>query len=457
MAQDYENAFITVIAVDGENAYYGLRGIGGPSQNRHYRPKAFEISSSMTLASADVEEEEQSYLHKWHTRAWTFQERSIARRKLVFVNGTVYWECWTCREFEVDTHDWEKTVSMGRWPHHMVERLTFPDLRTYFKLVEGFNYRHKTRLSDAHDAFSAVLQVMSSGFPGGFHYGIPEFCFDIGMLWTASEDWPLTRRPMFPSWSWLGWSGAVELPQPLRLNAWEIDLAPYRTPVYVTPTTSWHRTTLDGRCISVDKTYSKYQAFTERPKEICAKLDISGTSQGLLPEGWTYGNGSPYQFNFNWMHVFSTPAIPNRLFKFPFPLHQAPLAQEYAKWSTHLRFRARTTSSRIKFSTTPTLNFGASLRDENGEWIGVIRFDSGAPDNSEICSLIEISRVNTTIHIGGLEEFEPDDCDWTSFRNVLLVEQINGVSYRRSVGRVPSKIWESQNLVDKERCPVIEV
>ncbi|ORY02743.1 heterokaryon incompatibility protein-domain-containing protein [Clohesyomyces aquaticus] len=89
MAAIYENAFITVIAVDGERADHGLRGIGLSSQMRQYRPRMFEFSPDLCLLSSNFEEEEKSYLHKWHMRAWTFQERAISRQKLIFVNGTV--------------------------------------------------------------------------------------------------------------------------------------------------------------------------------------------------------------------------------------------------------------------------------------------------------------------------------------------------------------------------------
>jgi hypothetical protein len=89
MAAIYENAFITVIAVDGESADHGLRGIGVSFQMRQYRPRKFNFSRDLCLLSGSRDEEEESYLHKWHVRAWTFQERAIARRKLIFVNGTV--------------------------------------------------------------------------------------------------------------------------------------------------------------------------------------------------------------------------------------------------------------------------------------------------------------------------------------------------------------------------------
>lgn len=291
MAAIYENAFITVIAVDGESAGHGLRGIGVSSQMRQYRPRKFNFSQDLCLLSGSSDEEEGSYLHKWHMRAWTFQERAISRRKLIFVNGAV---CWECRHARISKTGTMASNLMGRWPHYMVGRATFPDLWTYFNLVAGYNHRHLTYSSDAQKAFSAVLDVMSSGFPGGFLFGIPEFCFDIGLLWTSSEKWPLTRRTMFLSWSWMGWAGPVELLWDFRQAAWDVEWREVKcrvvhSPVWVEPTTSWKKVARDGEHTRISNDYSYYQDYTQQSRGYYRKpgLHLPATSEPL-PAGWTY-------------------------------------------------------------------------------------------------------------------------------------------------------------------------
>lgn len=432
MAQIYENAFITVVAVDGEDADHGLRGIGGPSQLRQYRPRIFPFSPKLELRSANDEEEEEDFLHKWHMRAWTFQERAISRRKLIFVDGTIYWECRVCKKFEIDSNRLGGFIRMGCWPHHMVERANFPDLRTYFDLVEGYNHRHLTQASDAQRAFSAVLDFMSSGFPGGFHFGIPEFCFDIGLLWIPSGEWPLSRRSMFPSWSWMGWAGPVDLPGYFRLNAWKIEQKDRvcNPLVTVKPTTLWKKVTQHNKLARISNTYSDYQNFTHR------RL----SSQTRLPKGWTYETRSPEE------RGFLAESVPNKLFNFPFPIVGSTSNSTFDKSSPRLQFDTRTCKLRVRVYGCLQRAVRAKLEDAKGAWAGVVRFDSGAL-SSKFCSFIEISKFSIFGRVEGMLEYEEFDCK--NFYNVLLVEEKGGIKYRRGLGRVPVKIWERQNLEKK--------
>jgi hypothetical protein len=40
---------------------------------------------------------------------------------------------------------------------------------------------------------------------GSFHWGLPENNFERALLWNTSAEYPIARRPGFPSWSWAGW------------------------------------------------------------------------------------------------------------------------------------------------------------------------------------------------------------------------------------------------------------
>lgn len=76
----------------------------------------------------------------------------------------------------------------------------------YFNLCESFSKRKLTYANDALKAFSAITQSFSPSFPGGFFFGLPEFMFDLALLWSLATPRNV-RRGMFPSWSWAAWEG----------------------------------------------------------------------------------------------------------------------------------------------------------------------------------------------------------------------------------------------------------
>jgi hypothetical protein len=50
------------------------------------------------------------------------------------------------------------------------------------------------------------MQGFTSSFPGGFLFALPEFMFDIALLWESVRDHNV-RRERLPSWSWIAWEG----------------------------------------------------------------------------------------------------------------------------------------------------------------------------------------------------------------------------------------------------------
>lgn len=87
MTSIYANAYITIVAVSGADAEAGLCGLESSSGPRSYDPY-YRFSESIFCS---IEHEEKEDI--WHTRAWTFQERAVSRRCLVFFQQTVKFEC----------------------------------------------------------------------------------------------------------------------------------------------------------------------------------------------------------------------------------------------------------------------------------------------------------------------------------------------------------------------------
>lgn len=99
---------------------------------------------------------------------------------------------------------------------------------SYAALVSAISRR---RLSHQNDALNAAVGVLgplaaagglrkdygvlagnpSEGFRTELLAGIPSVIFEEAIMWTPGPD-VMHRREGFPSWSWAGWSGAIEKP-----------------------------------------------------------------------------------------------------------------------------------------------------------------------------------------------------------------------------------------------------
>ncbi|TEA14095.1 hypothetical protein C8034_v003502 [Colletotrichum sidae] len=91
----YESAQLTIVAAAGTDPDYGLPGI---SRRRSIQQTAkmgrCTIISTMRHPSLEIS------FTKWSPRAWKCQEAVVSRRRLVFTDSQVYFECKTmsCHE-----------------------------------------------------------------------------------------------------------------------------------------------------------------------------------------------------------------------------------------------------------------------------------------------------------------------------------------------------------------------
>jgi hypothetical protein len=84
----YHGAEITIIAAAGDDETLGLSGCSSP---RTLRLQASIGDVIIRAAMADPQKLIKS--SKWWTRAWTYQEAVLSRRRLVFTSEQVYFEC----------------------------------------------------------------------------------------------------------------------------------------------------------------------------------------------------------------------------------------------------------------------------------------------------------------------------------------------------------------------------
>jgi hypothetical protein len=216
----------------------------------------------------------------WHTRAWTFQERALSPRNLIFVRNTVYWQCRHAVWFENISAEPDGITSglptleedLLVEPYYALKTKPWPDITQYFELVRGYNNRNLAFESDALRAFSAVITAMAKSFPGGFHFGLPMFIFDLGMLWSIRGRH--LRRVSFPTWSWLGWTGDVGLNTGYARTWNPTFMHTYHEIVEISPLVNWYAIHGDGSCHLIDNSYHLHKA------------DIANPSF-QLPDGWT--------------------------------------------------------------------------------------------------------------------------------------------------------------------------
>ncbi|KAF4627891.1 hypothetical protein G7Y89_g10261 [Cudoniella acicularis] len=218
MATIYANASLTIIASQGQDVNFGLRGLKGISQSRNFCEKTFELNGSSQIVchrQADIQLEDSL----WMRRGWTFQEYLFSSRALVFVDDTVFWKCPHSFWEEPFDHDYDNPSGLmdtiSEW-NELLSAKT-PHLPALGRMISAYNKRELTYPEDVLDGFAGPASVLTKNFPGGFLCGIPITFFDIFLLWRPKDGMkrrtpknPHFQRLCLPSWSWIGWQGQLD-------------------------------------------------------------------------------------------------------------------------------------------------------------------------------------------------------------------------------------------------------
>jgi hypothetical protein len=196
MASIYSQSYFTIVAADGSDPEFGLCGTGSNSGPRAFQKElnsdvlAFEDLEFLTSGCATESKQ------AWHSRAWTFQERVVARRCLVFNRGMVKLECQS-GYFHEKLGLFESSGTARQLP-----KIYWPSRSAYNGFAKQYASRELTKPSDALKAFSAITDSLAPSFPSGFVWGLPVFYLDSALDWTHMG--VSIRREGLPSWSFLG-------------------------------------------------------------------------------------------------------------------------------------------------------------------------------------------------------------------------------------------------------------
>ncbi|KAL9113464.1 MAG: hypothetical protein Q9227_002505 [Pyrenula ochraceoflavens] len=263
----YGNAYLTICAADGD-ALTGLRAISSTLrrvENEAARPNSypstFNESGELIGRSYNTGDELQPGLvtgevlpgikllasrppeaviqdSQWNQRGWTFQERLLSRRCLIFAEGKVYFQCRSSVTSEdIFSHGGSKGWSLD-WKNSPLR--TLRELRRrafwfYIKCVSLYTGRLLSKPKDILTAFQGTSWLLQRHLNAPLLWGLPSSHFDLALLWSpvgllkrrerksahqsssdpcTNEDSGKCRHMVeedgfgdqeFPSWSWCGW------------------------------------------------------------------------------------------------------------------------------------------------------------------------------------------------------------------------------------------------------------
>lgn len=197
-------------AAGGDDAYAPLPGVRENSRSLIQQKAEIQGLHLMTVQRPFLASVSTS---KWSSRGWTFQEKILSKRLLIFTPYQTFFQCGQAIFYEdavLERTLHSPNIDISQEGMKLRRHLSKPTadmspLRKYGTSVEGYVCRDLTKQYDGLNAFQGVLNVLRPEFSDDFHWGLPESIFDIAITWFFGNHYPERRRQEFPSWSWLGW------------------------------------------------------------------------------------------------------------------------------------------------------------------------------------------------------------------------------------------------------------
>ncbi|RSM05632.1 hypothetical protein CEP52_006177 [Fusarium oligoseptatum] len=212
----YGNSTITVCAADGEDAHTGILAL---DEHRTAPQMIVNYAEGVCLmlhrpAETSIE------TTRWNKRAWTFQERLLSKRCLIFTEGKIFFQCRSTSMSEDVFSDklgrgW--SLDLVQAPLQLLSQLKVRALWFYTHCVDLYTKRDLYEPFDILAAFSGMCKLMEDTLQAPLIFGLPTSHFDLALLWqprrksvrleksTVSDD-PKYKDMRFPSWSWCGWN-----------------------------------------------------------------------------------------------------------------------------------------------------------------------------------------------------------------------------------------------------------
>ncbi|OTA04086.1 hypothetical protein A9Z42_0046640 [Trichoderma parareesei] len=228
----YTRASLTIVAAAGSHANAGIPGLEPGTRSR--KQHIVQVSDDLSLVALHPDTHRSAAATTWSTRGWTYQELLLSKRCVYsFPDGSVSFQCsravWG-EDYHAETPHLKRCapmldISLNRsWmsPGSVRERgaptvhvRDTPYLHEYSRLVGEYTGRNMSYASDRLAGISGVLEVLQREFSLSFLHGLPEVLIHLALLWQPRDKLKRvpkdvnTGLPLFPSWSWTGWTGPV--------------------------------------------------------------------------------------------------------------------------------------------------------------------------------------------------------------------------------------------------------
>ncbi|KAN0095123.1 HET domain containing protein [Hyaloscypha variabilis] len=476
MASIFAGASITIIAAQGEDANYGLRGLRSISQPRDRCQDIFALAKGYNIVHTRKRSKTPCL---WADRGWTYQESLFARRCLYFSDDGIDWDC-RCSSFHEDARANPGSKILQRDMTRDMFSTSFPSLAGYHQLLGSYNLRDFTHPQDALSAFAGITTSLSRTFYGGFVCGLPLMFLDIALCWQPSRNVCERRLPSedkeptelgLPSWSWVGWK--------CILDFWAWGYAND----YVKKSQSLSECFSSQETLPIVSWFSRKWGTTETTpislfQGVVQRLKTSAIEGKEPPKGWKRFDlsissenwsamDSSYGKNFARSHYFYRhERDPKSEFWYPVPSWydtQGELPMPEIATNTLLCARTRRAWLWLK-GMLKVYDMVISIRDRLGTWIGALRLQTRLPiktsddsRDSEAMIACELVAISAGYAIEGARAYALDEWDFKErpkaskgekyeFYNVLWVEWKDGIAYRKALGRVMKSAWEAQDL-----------
>lgn len=210
----YGNATLTICAADGDSQT-GLLALDD-DQRPQQRIGAYAEGVHLILHQPP---EISIQTSKWNSRGWTFQERMLSKRCLIFTGGQIYFQCRSTGMSEdifADPEGRGWSLDLVQAPLQMLTELKQRSMWFYAHCVHLYTMRELYEPLDILAAFSGMCKLMEGTMQAPFAFGLPTSHFDLALLWepldflTLLDYDKVSKEPKykdlkFPSWSWCGW------------------------------------------------------------------------------------------------------------------------------------------------------------------------------------------------------------------------------------------------------------
>lgn len=253
MRDVYSHSVVTIIAASGSSAEAGLPGVRKsiPRATQYFLQfgKSFKLGDygiGTMLDPINSRDWEYTTGSPWSNRAWTFQERLLSKRTLVFTRDLIYWECQQAMWREDcfgelpsslpkffapsfgDDSFWSHLKLSTLWGSHPLDAVN-----TYRQIISHYTSLQMSCQEDGLNAIAGVLSILEKRSGLDFFWGLPTTFWSAALAWESysGDDTTLSSRNQrrsarhvfkttqqgilscqFPSWSWVGWMGRVWFP-----------------------------------------------------------------------------------------------------------------------------------------------------------------------------------------------------------------------------------------------------